>query len=184
VSRKPKMYLAFSAVVALLAVVPATSLAANFQFGGGQNILSKSLERQQLTVKAGPVKCWASGSGVPATSGRFDLTVTYSGCTAFGFANVNVSPASYRYNADGELDLLNEVTIKVLGAGCTFVLKPQSNLSSVAYSNNGPRLISKKTISGITYTSSGGLCGASGSDATLTGDEEMEQVNGGIYYTP
>jgi hypothetical protein len=183
-SRQPKMYFALAAVAALMAIVPATSSASYFGYEVGGDFSSEQLEPQELTFESGyKLKCSkAYGSGktesyAPAQS--IYLTVNYSGCTAFGLGWVKVSPVKYRYGADGTLDLRNQVTIDVALGGCSVVLSPQSNLGAVTYTNSGKSVVVENAVGGIAYTTAGsGICGSSGTDATLTGRNEMK-LNGG-----
>src|SRR5689334_1771435 len=46
-------------------------------------------------------------------------TVTYGGCTAFGFPKVKITASKYKVSANGTVELENEVTITPEGASCT-----------------------------------------------------------------
>jgi hypothetical protein len=188
VSRKPRLYLAFLAVVSVLAVVPATSSAAQFNWSEQGTFSSKALGPQVLNLAGGSwgsVRCGAAaGSGTHASTqvAYLDLKVTYSNCSAFGFAGPKVSPVTYRYYADGRVDILTPLTIEV-STYCTMKIEPHNNLTAVQYANNGGKLKIENAISGIAHTSSGPaagvVCPPSSSNGTLTGLNELERVGGG-----
>jgi len=74
--------------------------------------------------------------------------------------------------------LLNTVTIDNTGAACNVTLKPQT-VNRIKYSNSGGKRVVTPEVTGITYTSTGGLCGSSGTNGTFTGTSELERVGGG-----
>jgi hypothetical protein len=111
----------------------------------------------------------------------------YSGCTAFGQAatitttgcNYNLTASSKTAgNASIECETGKLITIKANTAGCTVTVGAQTPANNkVDYENSGTG--SEKDVlvtatvgtstAGITYTSSGGICGASGTNGTYTG---------------
>jgi len=192
---RSRLFLAFAAAAALMAVIPATSSAAEFKWSATGSFASKALQPQVLTLASGPygsVKCTsASGQGGLTSTdySQFELTVSYSGCTAFGFQGVQTTAVKYRYHADGRFDVVTPLTVSVPFAACTLTIKPQANRTAVQYANNGGRIIFENAVGGIAYTTEGAgvgqLCPASGSNATLTGSNELERVGGGsVYWQP
>jgi len=184
-SRKPRLYLAVVAVLAVTALVPASSSAAQFHWTNTKTIVSTALDKQVFTFNAGAVKCTnAAGFGEPSLSAQIlDLTVSYSSCTAFGLGGVKVSPVTYRYHADGHLDLLTPLTIRSELGGCEVIVSAQNGLTAVSYTNNYNRLIEKNAVGGISYTTKGsGICGSGGTNGALTGSNEWEQLSGSIAW--
>ena len=92
------------------------------------------------------------------------FSTTYRQCAAFGGFPVHLSPATYLFTPNGEVHLTNTFTLNVTALGSCHItvgpqtLKPVSFTSGVTFN-----------ASNIVYTSSGGLCGSSGSNGTFTG---------------
>jgi hypothetical protein len=172
---------------ALCAVGAANASAATFTASATGSLTGKALETQVFTVNGGTVKCsTASTSGEIKSTASVEqhVTVKYTGCNAFGFVNTHITDATYLFTANGEVHLLNTVTITPTGAFCHLTVPPQT-IKTVSYSNNGGKMIVTPNVTGITYTSSGGLCGTSGANGTYTGKNEVERVGGGtISFDP
>ena len=166
---------------ALSATVAASASAAAFTYSATGSLSGKALETQVFTTAAGQLKCNVAETSGTISSTDFSqqhYTVNYKNCTAFGFASVHVSPATYQFTANGTLHVKNTITINVTFGGCHQTVGPQT-VGSLNYANNGGKLKVTFNLSGITYTTTGGLCGASGSNGTFTGANEIERVGGG-----
>jgi hypothetical protein len=166
------------AVVALMAVTAASAMAAPkfTASASGGTLTGAATSNQVFKINGGTTTCTgaASDGTVPASpSTDLHLTVIYSGCTAFGFINTDISAATYTFTANGEVHLLGTITITPTGAGCTVTVGPQT-VKSVSYDNKTSGgftgVEETSAVSGITYTSSGGLCGSSGTNGTYTGN--------------
>jgi len=169
------------AVFALSAIGAASASAAQFTASATGSITGKATATQVFTTNGGQVKCSvAASSGTIKSTATAEQTVEVkvSGCTAFGFVNTHVTPIQVNFTASGEVHLENTVTITPTGAGCTQSVAPQT-VKSTGYSNNAGKVKVTPNVTGITYTSTGGLCGSSGANGTLTGTNEVERVGGG-----
>ncbi|HKO39333.1 MAG TPA: hypothetical protein VJU14_13295 [Solirubrobacterales bacterium] len=169
------------AVFALSAIGAANASAAQFTASGTGTVSGKATATQVFTTNGGQVKCTiAATTGTISSTATAEQTVEVKGssCTAFGFATVHLTPAQLNFTASGQVHLENTVTITVTGAGCSQSIAPQT-VSSAGFATNGSKVKVTPNVSGITYTSTGGLCGSSGANGTLTGTSEVERVGGG-----
>jgi len=173
------------AILALSAVGAANASAATFTSSATGTLAGKALNTQVFTTDSGQVKCSTantSGSIVSTASAEQHVTVEYKNCTAFGFASVDVSPATYLFTATGVAHLKNTVTINVTLAGCHQTIEPQNSLGTITYTNlAGGKLGVDANVTGIVYYGTGGLCGSSTpkTNGTYTGNNEVERVGGG-----
>jgi hypothetical protein len=196
-SRMSNLYVAIAAIGAALAAVPVASSANSvnvppgFEYSAPGTAASKLLDQQVLTTDGGTLKCNSlvgteklnKLQPLPA----LELYTSYSSCSAFSIATVDVTPnVLIGYNADGTLSLLSELTItpKIFGFPmCHVVLKPQSGLGTVSYTNKdhggSQSVVATQTVKDLVYESTGGGCGPSGTDGTLTGSVAIERVGGG-----
>jgi len=143
---------------------------------------------QVFTTNAGTVTCTSAATkGTTAASGSTTqkVFVKYSGCTAFGFASVNISEAEYIFNAKAEnkntVTINKAIKIEVPLAGCSQTVPAGQTVGTVSFSPANvltTALVEESNVSGITYTSSGGLCGASGSNGTYKGNNEVKPESG------
>jgi hypothetical protein len=159
--------------------------AAQFTASSVGTTAGHAISAQVFTFAAGTVSCSVAAAKGPinsVASTERTVVVTYSGCTAFGVSGADVGKAEYRYTAGGALDVLNNVSITptFLGASmCTVTVGPQSK-TAVGYSNAGSSNVeATHNVTGLGYTASGGLCGASGTTGTLAGTEEFNREGGG-----
>jgi hypothetical protein len=108
--------------------------------------------------------------------------VKYSGCPTFGLNGEPISEVEYEVSAEGSLSILNTVTVERLG--CTITVEPAKNkgLKSVTYADESGRLRLDAAVKGITYTSSGGMCGSSGENGEYSGTSEIELVGGTLEW--
>lgn len=172
---------ALAVVCAFSAVAVANASAATFKASEKGTLTGKALNTQEFTTNGGTVKCSTaatSGTVTELEAASQVVTVKYGSCTAFGFASVEISPAEYRLYASGKVDVLNTITINVPLGGCKVTVGPQNGLGSVSYENNSGKIKESSNVTGITYTSTGGLCGSSGSNGVYKGNNEVE-LNGG-----
>jgi len=167
-------------VLGFSAVAAADASAAKFQTNEFGTLAGSATSTQTFKTNGGSIECTAA-----ATSGSVEyfeaasqkVTVAYSSCKAFGIANVSISPAEFELHAGGTVDVLNTITLSVAATiffpKCTITVGPQSGLGSISYKNSSGKVTAEFAISGITYSSSGGACGASGSNGTYTGNDEL-----------
>jgi hypothetical protein len=172
---------ALSAVIAFCVVGAANASAAEFTASSTGTTLGHAVEVQSFTFNGGTLKCSvaaAKGAINSTASTERTVEVNYSGCTAFGIATVDVGKAEYTYTAGGTLEVLNNVSITptVFGtSACTVTITRQS-VNTVAFANVGASNVeSTPNVSGITYKSSEGACGAPGSNGTFVGSSEFNR---------
>lgn len=174
------------AVFALCAVGAANASAAEFTASATGELEGHATATQVFTTEPGKVvECSKA-----ATLGKIEKTadtqqtvgVNYSGCTAFGFATVDISEAKYQFTSSGEVHIKNTITITptLFGSSlCTVTVGPQS-LKSVGYANAGTSNVTvTPNVKGITSTSSGGSCGNNSTSGTYTGTNEVNRKGGG-----
>jgi hypothetical protein len=119
-----------------------------------------------------------TGKLTSVASPEMEFTISYGGCTGFGFTGAEVSPATFNVTATGTAHLLNTVTIKIPIVGCDVTIKPQS-FNLLNFTNTTGRIQLLFQLAHILYTSTGGLCGSSGENGTFTGKTEISRVGGG-----
>lgn len=183
-----KLHIALLSAGALLA--PTAAHAAEFTYSEVGSIEGEALERQAFGFTGGELGCnGATARGILNTTDFTErrLTVAYSVCVAFGIAAVHVSPAHFRFWASGEAEIEKAITIDVtvpLLPDCQVAIAPQT-VGEVGYYNNDNNLVITPHLTGISYTSTGGLCGSSGSNGTFTGAIEVNRAGGGwIAFDP
>jgi len=179
---------AIVAVLALSAIGAANASAAQFTASATGSITGKALETQEFTINAGTVRCSTADISGTLASVAFDEVhahVTYKNCTAFsGFVPVHNITATYPFTADGKIRIIHSITITVtapFGATCHITF-PSQTVGTVDRANNagGTGVVMTPTVSGISYTTSGGFCGAGGSNGTYKGKTEITRVGGGF----
>jgi hypothetical protein len=172
------------AVFAFSAIGVASASAAQFTASATGEITGKALETQVFTTNGGEVRCNnidVTGKIEKTASPEQHTTITYTNCTAFGIATVHISPATYLFTANGEVHIKNTIKITVTGGifgECTITVAPQT-VKSVSYTNNAGKIKVTPNVTGIVYTSTGGVCGSSGANGTYKGAAETERVGGG-----
>ena len=120
-------------------------------------------------------------------------SVTYTGCTAFGFFEAKVSEAKYKFEIfaaskvepfQGAVEVEKpNIIIELPAAGCKVTVSQAGNgkLEKAEYVNKGAKEIEEKTnVEKIHYTPSGGQCGENKEkeDGKYTGNEAIK-INGG-----
>jgi hypothetical protein len=121
-----------------------------------------------VTVECGTTD--SEGETVATETNELPFFVRFATCKAFGSIAAQVSRATVSLTANQTLDLLEGFTITIPALGCHLTVPAQGPLSSVSLVN-WPE--TESNLSGITFTSSGGICGASGTSGTLTGTNEI-----------
>jgi hypothetical protein len=165
VSRVTSPRVVFSAVLVLCAV--AATSAHGFAFKAGA-LRGRQLTTQQLKIKdptAKTVECKKEsleGVAPPPPQKTITLRAKYSECIAVA-SPAKVSEAEYEFSEAGWVSLLNAVTIEVPALKCHLTVEPASELRTVSYAALPSGIEIKAAVTGITYVSSGGLCGTAGS---------------------
>jgi hypothetical protein len=184
--------LAVVAMVAMTAVAASAASAAEFHSEAATtNLTGAQTEQNVFTVTGGTVKCNVatfSGTQTGATKGEVEVEPEYSGCTAFGqVTHIHSNGCKYGLTSEGKASIKCgpspiEVTVGTPTVSCTIKVgthTPKNN--DVDYTNEGAGktrdILVRATVGkipltaneGITYTSSGGICGASGSNGAYRG---------------
>jgi hypothetical protein len=187
--RSFKMFGALVAVLAFSALGVASASAAEFTAEATGKIDGKALATQVFSIHAGEQKVTCgkidvSGEVVSLKTTQQEATVTYTECvshTPFGTVATDITPATYLFTANGEVHIQNTITIKVTVpfANCHITVPPtKTALKTVDYANSGNNIKLTPTVTGIVYTTTGGFCGASGSDGTYSGASEVTLESG------
>lgn len=174
------------AVLAFAAVGVASASAAEFQASAeGLALKGEATSAEQVfKTGSGTVECATatpSGATEALKATEQKVKVEYGSCKAFGASSVTVSPAEYDFNANGTVKIENDIVISVksiLGS-CTVTVGPQ-DVGSVSYNNVGKGIEEESNVTGIEYTSSGGVCGSSGTEGTYAGSAFVEAEGGTI----
>lgn len=140
------------------------------------------LNSQVFNTGAGTIECKVTGSGrvTAFLTLRLLLLEQYSGCVAFGFAEISSNPADYLVDASNGLVFFdNTVKFELPLAACSISLPPQ-NLFKESYDNSAGKVIDLSALTGVKSIGSGGLCGGANTTGTWTGNSEIELVGGTI----
>lgn len=166
--------------LALAAMAAASASASVFTVSETGEFVGSQTSNQVYTPGSfGSVTCkkaHLTGVIVSVSFETLEVTVNYSECTGFGFP-AEFSTAKYRLHANGELDIVNTITIKVPSLGCVNTIGPQSGLKSISYTNSSGKLGVSFSVTGIVSSGSGTCAG--GNNGTLTGSFLVERVGGG-----
>ena len=111
--------------------------------------------------------------------------VTYTECVALGTFVAEISVPKLELQSESPVSWLNTMTIKVPALGCSITIASKGNheLKGATYKNlAGGKLEMVVAVKGITYTSSGGLCGSSGTSGEYTDKAQVELVGGTIEW--
>jgi hypothetical protein len=172
--------LALVAMLAMSAVVASAASATAFSFKA-EKVPTQLTGKQHngndiFTTDAGKVECteatYAGEQKVTPTN-EVLVTPTYSGCTAFGFANtpIDVNGCQYRFttvtkesgNFEGSADIVCPAgkVIEVTAFGCTVTIGSQTGLKKVTYTNVGAGTTREVTVdvnlTGIVYVEDPGF---------------------------
>jgi hypothetical protein len=165
-------------VFALSAIGAANASAAQFTYTGPFSFSGEAGSSQVFTFNSGQLKCNVAESQGTAPyffSDELHLTVTYKQCTYLN-SPAHVSQATYKFTANGEVHM-GGITILSTFGGCHFTIPAQTR-KSVSYSGS---LKLTTNLTGIVYTSTGGLCGSSGISGTYSGENK---INGVVSHDP
>jgi hypothetical protein len=176
------------AVFALSAIGAASASAhAEFTASATGSLAGSAVEPNVFTTSGGTVTCnnaATSGTIAETAATAQHVTVKYSSCTAFGFVNTHISDATYLFTAatGTNVHVQNQIKITPTTFGfsaCTVTVNPQT-VGTVDYANSGANNVRvTPTVTGIAYTSTGGICGPSGNNGTYSGASEISRVGGG-----
>jgi hypothetical protein len=133
-------------VFAISAVAVMGASAHQFEVNSAPALVLVEADGPQLFITlAGHVVCnTLRGHGIVAAFPvlALNVTVSYTGCTATGVANLTAKPdepitGEYELSADGTVRILRDITILASFAGtrCTILVLPQGPLASVSYDN-------------------------------------------------
>jgi hypothetical protein len=176
------------AALALSSVSAAAASAHEFVASKAGTVKAPQVTNHKFQTNAGTIECMNSTSEGKAVAGSQKTNtqkVKYSECTAFGFEAV-ISVAELQFSADEWVSVLNKVTIELPLPECKITINPTKNkeLKKVTYKNSAPvkTTEAKALVRGITYTSSGGMCGTSGENGEYAGNSKIELVGGTIEW--
>ena len=184
-----KLGILIVAVFALSAVGGANASAAEFTASATGELTGKALSTQAWTFTGyelnpnNQFKCTTTsvqGKIEKTASTSQHMALYYSQCSFFGFVSMGLGPFTFVFHANGTVDIPNAIKMPLPIGACEIVIQPQSGVGSVTWDNNAGKLIQTINLSGITYTTSGGLlCGPSGTNGTYTGTNEISRLGGG-----
>ncbi len=172
--RTRSMSIALMAVFALSAFAVSSASASSFLSHPAGGIAGVNVGKHIFKVNGGNVECTTvavSGNTEALKSLHQLVQVKYSNCNAFG-NTAQISLALYLFSADLQVSVENDIIVTDKVGNC-FVLVNQTgnqNLSFVHYANSGQDIKVNANVQNITYSSSGGACGASGVNGTYTGE--------------
>jgi hypothetical protein len=184
------------AMVAMLAMtaVAASGASAAVEFhseAATTNLTGSQTEQNVFNVTGGSVKCNVAtfaGTQSGTTKSEVEVEPKYSGCTAFGqTTHIDSNGCKYVLTAAGKASIKCgatpiKITVGTPAVTCTVEVgthTPKNN--DVDYTNEGAGktrdVLVRATVGklplvageGITYTSSGGICGASGANGSYRG---------------
>jgi hypothetical protein len=175
----------------LTAVCAAAASAHTFKTTSSPTFLNgEQVTKNVFTFSGGAFKCTgATFTSAELTGTSLSSVVvhpTYIGCTAFGqefeiTTGTSTNGCNYEFTTEGK------VSVKCVGSVSAMVRKAKTagrvitvngraenqNLGSVTYANQTDGgladALATAQVTGITYTSSGGICGASGTAGGYTG---------------
>lgn len=183
--RKIKLGLGLIAMLAFGIAMTATASAASFLSSAKEKLLYTNVSEQAFVTEAGTAECSneavTAGESAGAETTEEDVTVQYSGCTAFGFLEATISPAEYGLSTEGEVFIKKLISIKTIGCE---VSVPAQSVNKMDYATKGNNLLFEPLISGIEYTVSGSVCAKTGAFAngTYKGHSEMMIAHGTLSY--
>jgi len=123
-------------------------------------ILALAQGVQRFTTSAGTIECkHLTGHGIAEVLRSLHqlVTVSYSGCTAFGLA-ATVNTIKYLFSAHGLVSLENTATITAIGCVVTVPSAKNQNLHSILYLNTGNDILIHSDVNGITSFGTGATC--------------------------
>jgi hypothetical protein len=109
--------------------------------------------------------------------------LSYSECAAAG--GVASATGSYDFNANGPITFTKAVSIQLEEAAeCSIALgtKGTSHREMLSYKNNAGKVLIGVYVTGLTYTSSGGVCGAGGTNGIYEGTLRVSLEGGTVEW--
>jgi hypothetical protein len=181
--RSIKLGLALVVALVFGVAMTASASATSFLSSAKEKLLSTNVADQVFVTEAGTTECTKApitageSSGTETTEQK--ATIKYESCTAFKIAEVTISPAEYAFQADGEVEILKLISIKV--TGCE-VSVPAQTVSKVDYATKGSNILLEPLVTGILYTASGSLCAKTGEfkNGTYKGHAEVMTASGSL----
>lgn len=179
-----------AAMVALSLGAVASASAHEFVASKTGTLKGVNTNHQKFKTSSGTVECLAETSEgkIEATKSETNIEkVKYSECTAFGFVVSKVSEAEFEFNAAGTATVKNKIVLEIEAVEpCTITINKgtaNTNLKSVTYKNvAGGTMTVEAAVKGITYTTSGGECGNSGTNGEYAGSTKVELIGGTIEW--
>lgn len=183
--RLAKMFMVTCVAALALAAVAAGASAATFTASETGELVGTATTNQVFSVSSGNSvtckKATTTGKIESVKTAEQEVTVAYAECSAsfFGFpaGAADVSNATYKFTANGEIHLLNTVTINATSLGCTTTVGPQT-LSKAIYTNEGGKLKITSDVTGGIKSESANGC-PSGTNGSYTGSNLAERKGGG-----
>jgi hypothetical protein len=147
---------------------------------------ARSTTVQLFDVNGETIECAKASGPFEVTtlhSEAIDVSLSYQECTGFK-QPVEMSSGSYEFKASGTLTFRKALTISLSEAECDFVFGAAANRDReiVSYANSSNKLRLVQELSGLSYTGSGGICGAGGTEGKLDGTLELELEGGTIEW--
>ena len=156
----------------------------------GGTIAGSATTNQVFTITAGETVC----TGVKVTKGVVEAeksetqkaTIEYTGCLALG-QKTKISPAEYEFNANGFVKVLKPIDIVIEELGFNRLVEvpatKNEKLETITYNNASASTISiEAKVTKITYTTTGGFCGAGGENGTYNGNSLVSVVGGSVQW--
>jgi hypothetical protein len=168
------------AAVAFSALAASSASASSFLAHPTGKVTDVNTNTHKFKTNGGTVECTkeTSEGTVTALKALTNIEkVKYTGCTAFGLG-ATITEAEYEFSADLKVTVLNDITITVTGCKVFVLGAANKDLNSVHYSNSGNDLKINAKVTGITYETTGGICGAGGTNGEYNG-ESIAGLSGG-----
>lgn len=184
--RSVKLGLGLTVALALAVAMTASASAASFLSSAKAKLESLNVATQKFVTDQGTIECGAdkviAGESSGTNTTEQVATIQYEGCKAFGFVNVDISPAEFVFLASGEVHIKKLIQILVLGLGCEISV-PAQLVNKVDYQTNGKNLLFEPLVTGIKYTAGLG-CSPSGSlaNGTYKGHSELMIPSGTLSF--
>jgi hypothetical protein len=169
--------------------VTASASAASFLSSAKERLLFASVAEQTFVTEAGTMECTkasiTAGESPSASieAAELNVTIKYEQCLVFGFAEVEWSPAEYRFFSNGEVHLEKLMSVAWIGCETDF---PAQSVRKVDYTTKGSDLVLEPLVSGLLYSMFGALCAKGGhfANGTYKGHLEMMIPSGTVSFMP
>jgi hypothetical protein len=179
---------ALAAALSIAAVGAGTVSATGHEFIASKTGKTKGKQDNDPIFKtgAGTLECstvTSSGEITELKSAVHKETLTYSGCSAFGYNSVKITAVHFEFSANESARLEDAVTITPEGAGCHITI-PAQTVQGVTYENKPAKEITASiNASGIRNKGSGGECGSEeNTEGSYTGTMTAELVEGSVEW--